>query len=629
MNLSIAGIGISRLTLLTLYMSFSCWLFAGDQYVATADLNIRTGPSANKPSINVIKKGDHLTVIDSSNSFWFKIVYGGDTGFVAKTYLIPLADPKPESVVVPSSKPQNVDRELKQSMRTGFIVCCGIALTIFAWAISRNKKRKTMSPARPATINPVSQQKVNSPLQSNAQSSGLTADKKISNIPSSVQVKTSEGIVEVPIPKFKVSVTVNNKQYDVKDDSIVDVTGKGSVIPTQQIPGMIKYAAGVPHWSHQYIYTVQELRNASPEQKEFYGIFKKAFLEGTYYDVEGNSNYPFTLLFDLEEDFKAHNNIDLLQRQYIALGKYYPKTASYTLDIVIQCYQRLGANESAQALRQQQRTYTNSSYDYQADYWGFGTRSKKKYNLSDDQVKILNKLIDTTNNFNSIEYVTKHLIYSLFDSIENLNKHFSSCGTTFDEQIGKIADVELTKHYKFRKGSRNYKEQFQAFTSTVHQCIFKTIENKFREMFFIGRKTELIWYIRSAEALELFYATFSDPLDRIIAVYMKQIEEPDDQTEEELNAYSKARWKNKLEGIKLGVTEHQKFYEAVQKLGLQNSKNPAVENIFFEAAKHVAKIDKVTALKLYVHYVEHDLKSVTFDNKQLTKTIQKSLFQNT
>jgi hypothetical protein len=41
----------------------------------------------------------------------------------------------------------------------------------------------------------------------------------------------------------------------------------------------------------------------------------------------------------------------------------------------------------------------------------------------------------------------------------------------------------------------------------------------------------------------------------------------------------------------------------------------------------LAKLDKPSSLKLYVYYIDSDLKSSKFDNKQMNKTIQKSLFK--
>ena len=88
------------------------------------------------------------------------------------------------------------------------------------------------------------------------------------------------------------------------------------------------------------------------------------------------------------------------------------------------------------------------------------------------------------------------------------------------------------------------------------------------------------------------------------------------------------RWKIKFEELTANYKNNLKeFIDSVVSLGKLNKKNPSVENIFFEASKFISKYDKESALSLYVHYLYHDLKSVTFDNKQLTKTIQKSLFK--
>lgn len=51
--------------------------------------------------------------------------------------------------------------------------------------------------------------------------------------------------------------------------------------------------------------------------------------------------------------------------------------------------------------------------------------------------------------------------------------------------------------------------------------------------------------------------------------------------------------------------------------------------IFFEASKFVARYDKNCALRLYIHYLDKDLNSPKLDRKQLSKSIQKSLFSTT
>jgi hypothetical protein len=107
------------------------------------------------------------------------------------------------------------------------------------------------------------------------------------------------------------------------------------------------------------------------------------------------------------------------------------------------------------------------------------------------------------------------------------------------------------------------------------------------------------------------------------------ISSPDEATEIELNSQTTSRWKIIFNEIKTNFNGNSNdFKEAILKLGDLNKKNPSIESIFFEASKFIAKYDNELSLTLYIHYLYQDLKSATFDNKQLTKTIQKSLFKN-
>ena len=116
----------------------------------------------------------------------------------------------------------------------------------------------------------------------------------------------------------------------------------------------------------------------------------------------------------------------------------------------------------------------------------------------------------------------------------------------------------------------------------------------------------------------------SQLLQRLIS----SINLPDKDTEIELYSQNTNRWKVKFEEFTANYKNNPKdFIDSVVSLGNLNKNNPSIENIFFEASKFISKYDKESALSLYVHYLYHDLKSATFDNKQLTKTIQKSLFK--
>jgi len=57
-----------------------------DVRYTTANLNMRTGPGTSYQVILVIPKGAEVAVLDSSSS-WYKVSYGGKTGYVSSTYL--------------------------------------------------------------------------------------------------------------------------------------------------------------------------------------------------------------------------------------------------------------------------------------------------------------------------------------------------------------------------------------------------------------------------------------------------------------------------------------------------------------------------------------------------------------
>lgn len=272
---------------------------------------------------------------------------------------------------------------------------------------------------------------------------------------------------------------------------------------------------------------------------------------------------------------------------------------------------------------------SNPGYDNPFQYWGLGTRYKSKLQLTDVEVKVLNELIDTDNKFNGIEFIAIELIRLFFDTINHLKDEFKKTGSSLEEQVNLIAEIELTQRYRLWKNSNSYMAQLPAFTATINQVIYKMGENSLREHFNIGRKTALQYYI-SNDGLSEFNKRLYQPIETYIGKRLPELKGCDDTTEIELNDYTKTRWKVKLELLKskCETEDITSFYNEVVQLGKQNIQNPSVEHIFFEASKYVTKFDKETALKLYVHYIYYDLQSATFDNKQLAKTIQKSLFTN-
>lgn len=590
-----------RIFFTLLLLTVAITLNAADLYQTTADLNLRSGPGSKYNSIGIVKNGENVSVIEKDNSLWFKVEYKGKNGFLASKFLILIVVEPPKVVESPIVEP--VPEESNSTMY--FIIGAVIVIIIMGIALSGKKKSIT-----PTNTNTNSKQKSEKELK--------------------------EEFKKHILNNIKITLTTSNSTNSSKDDSIIDVTGESYNINSSG--NLNKYNTGVPKWAHLYVYSYSELLSATNEQKKFYGVFKINFLNGIYFDLEGNTNYAFILLFDLLDEYEIHKDSLQTEKLLNNLGQCYPKIKSYAMPFLIKKMQAKGDIEGVERLSRQenknqtvyQSQNTNSEYSFDGDYWGLGTKNKTKLNLTDDEVKILNSLIDTNNRFNSIDFCSAQIIKLFFSILKELKDRFKILNSTIEEQTAIIAEIELIKHYKFRKNSGNYNSQASNFVTTIYQTTYKLCENSLRDYFFVGRKTDLKWYIHSDDALNEFNNRFNIHIQELLSKNLSVLADTDDKTEIELNGYNKGRWKNKLEKLKTNFIEkeHSVFYKNITELGNQNKKNPSIENIFFEASKFIAKFSNETSLKLYVQYVHYDLISDTFDNKQLTKTIQKSLFKN-
>ena len=556
--------------LFTSLLYFSTQLTAADIYVTTSDLKLRKSASSKSNVIEVIKKGTEIQIIDKSDVDWYKANYHEQIGFLSSRYLS-FVRSESEIAVISTSK----ITEPESGSGWGWILLIGAGVS---YIIYRKSKKKMAN--------------------QNQKESKNTSDKK-STLSDKIKISYSE----------------------ISDDSIIDVTGKSQRLHN----GLVKYVKPVPVWKHKYIYSYSELKAATESQKEFYKVFKSAFLSGQYLDLEGNLNYAFILLFDLASNLESSPSET--ERLLITLGRYYPKTESYAISLI------QDRNKEAKVISIQENSFyarNNNNTEYGFEDWRLGSRYKTKLKLKTHEVEILDKLIDTNNKFNSLEHCAIELIKLFLASLSELENELKKRSTSLIEECNTIAEIEISKHYRYRKGSYNYKSAFEVFINNIHQTVFKICENKLRDIYDVGRKTDLNWYIHSAEALAEFRSRIEVHLNPILELKSNEINAPDFQTEISLNEYNKARWKGKLAVIERNFAEAKlsDYIQAIEGLEQANKKNPSIENIFFQSSKFISKHDKLTALKLYIDYLHYDLKSVKFDNKQLTKTIQKSLFEN-
>lgn len=463
------------------------------------------------------------------------------------------------------------------------------------------------------------------------------------NVSNTVKADISE-IVSTPDEKVKFEITPltethserlslarsilessSNPASKREDPSIIDVSEYSEKIEQDQShPDEDR----VPVWPHKYIYSANAIDGASNRQMAFYHKFKSNFLNDIYLDLEGNTNYAFVLYFDLIDDFKQHNQIDILERQLISLGKICNETKPYSIAFLKNKRDALSPiPERNFSITEAVPNYSESYRDY--DLSGLGSKYKARLKLRSDKVEILNNLIDTSNKFNSIEYCELALVKMFLTVLRKLENGYVKEGKNIKEHIDAIAAIELTEHYKYTPGSYGYESAFKRFGNSVNQTIYKMCENQLRDHFDVGRKTDLNWYIHSENALKEFTSRFQLRLEKLLKNEINKLEPTNLETEIELNEYNKARWKGKLEALEADFSDEKvaDYLSEIVKLEVENKFNPSLENIFYQASKFIAKYNKVESLKLYIRYLYYDLQSTSVDNKQLTKTIQKSLFK--
>ncbi|GAB3522248.1 tellurite resistance TerB C-terminal domain-containing protein [Emticicia fontis] len=425
--------------------------------------------------------------------------------------------------------------------------------------------------------------------------------------------------------KFDINVTTSSSSRTFNDDSVIDISNLLYKIDSEF--DLKTYEDKVPYWKHHYVYSYSEIVSATNEQKNFYEIFKSRFLHEEYLDLEGNTNYAFILLFDLLNEYDHHKDIPKVEKQLRILGKYYPKTKPYGIPFLTKKIDRKGYYERNSRIHEE-NVYSYQNYNTDYDYWKTGSKYKTKLNLNEEEVKLLNKLWYPNNNFCSIEYCYLEVLKLFIYTISALKDKYAEEGTSLDVQFLHVADVIAKKQFNYRRGSQNYKYIIENTTNEFYSHIFKYCENSVREYYGHKRKISTDTNYAIAEAKVEFDTKIISKVTELLPALITKVSLPDEATDIELYNQNTSRWRIRFEELTEKYQgKPREFFDSILALGRLNKHNPSIENIFFEASKFIAKHSSEIALSFYVYYIYYDLQSATFDNRQLTKTIQKSLFK--
>lgn len=416
-----------------------------------------------------------------------------------------------------------------------------------------------------------------------------------------------------------------SKSFRFKDDSVTDVTGKSVALNKQSY--LKKYGPGVPAWDQHYIYSYSEIYKASPAQRNFYLLFKINFLNGVYFDLEGNNNYAFILLFDFFDEYETHKSQIDIQKHLLKLGYMYPETRSYTESFITK--KRQERNLADEQPRFAPKKLMRLPKILQDLPWHLGNAYKDLLKLNKEEVSLLNKLWNPDNAFWKIRQTGPEIIKLFLTTIESLKEKYAEEGTDLDVQFHAISVLISKYHYRYRPGSNNYKLSIESTTTDIYSTIFKLCENVVRDHYDHKRRinTNLI-YANSVIIQELETRVLSK-VREIIAEKSEFISLPTDATEKELNAQSPNRWKSRFKKLTdRYASSPKRFFDDVLRLAKLNERNPEIQEIYYDASRFISAFDRETALKLYVYYLYCDLKTVNTESLRLSKTVQKKLFEN-
>ncbi|MCT2409906.1 hypothetical protein NZD88_20320 [Chryseobacterium antibioticum] len=263
---------------------------------------------------------------------------------------------------------------------------------------------------------------------------------------------------------------------------------------------------------------------------------------------------------------------------------------------------------------------------YDPEDWKIGKKYVRKLSLNNEQSVILDRLWFTDNVFNEIEYCRIQILKQFLRAIDYLQTHCIPVNKSYATVIEELSEIIVCLQYNYRKESLNYRYTYDAVQTEIFNHILKLCENNVREVYGIKRKINTDFNYPHPDILHQYNKKIVSKLDIFLVENQHQILDADHRTNIILNENNTSRWKTKFETIKEDYTNSIAFEREIFRLADVNVKNPSQDTIFFEASKFVSKHDKVSALRLYLHYFDKELSNTKFDRKQLAKNIQKSLF---
>jgi TM2 domain-containing membrane protein YozV len=652
-------------------------IIASDYYVTTADIHIRVGAGTSFQSIGIIEKGDTIRIIEEINIYWSKIEHKSRIGYSSNKYLLKIEE---EKIIIKRNKKNKNNYFL-------FFLIVIVVLIIAAqilYKVGKTYRNKTLAAVLSLTCGWIGLQKfylgqtdkgyyslafcwtfiplligvfdfikytiMNEKMFNSNYNKGLfikekNTAKSYNNYSDDSIIKRTElnssfnergKVISKKTTPSKPSASSERKIYSNHiDQTIIDVNSEKLNLSINNPSQNSTKNKNVPYWKRTYVYSYDEINNAAQYQKEFYFFLRENFLKGEFVDIQENTNYAFVLYFDLLNEYESHKDTILLERQFKLLGEICPNTKNYTLPSLLQILRQRNDEKSILQLKELQEPvyqFEQGYLDFDPDEYKLGKQYKEKLGLCDEDVEWLNKFWYTSNVFISNEGCCIATIKQYLIIIKELEKNIQNNGTSLSDEVATFKDEVQELYdgqYGYDWGHYEIYSQNKRTGSDIFLSIFKRVENSVRESYRHKRKVTGMFPYSNSNLSDSFEKRIGESVNSLIIKYKDNIEKPDIETQIVLNSSNVNRWKSEFAELKelFQKDKISNFNEGVIGLEETNQKNSNIEDIFYEASKFISKFDKVQSLKYYAKYIYYDLISRKFDNKQINKTIQKSLFK--
>jgi TM2 domain-containing membrane protein YozV len=643
-------------SIIFILLTFSLGIYATDHYTTTTDLNLRSGAGTSYESIFILGRGDTVKLLERTNDEWVKVQYKDKIGYVSDSYLTPVEisviEVEPDNEKVPTvltflfllvivvtlaiilSLNGNKYRSRYTATLLSFFLGAlglqkfylgesrkGVVSLLFCW---------TFIPFLIGIIDFIRFTVMKDVVFNDRFNSGRRPLQK-ETVSAKDPLVSKSGLQK----STSMDYNLRGKQVNVSNDqSIIDISNEALDLTIAKNYTLNDARLLPPHWGHTYVYSFNELRNATPAQREFYYYLKEKVLNGEYVDIQGNTNYAFILYFDFLNEYQSHRDIKKLEDQFQLIGQICPKTKNYTFGLLQDELRKRNDSYSTERLKELEVPVQRFEYgftDYNPDLYKLGHKYKDKLGLDKQEIYWLNKFYYPSNVFLSIDGCCKATILSYVKILKELDKRLKKTETTLVKEVAYFKD-KLKTIYANRNSVWGYYDSTHLggqAESEVYLTLFKRVENSVREWFGHKRKVSVDFCPSDKDLSMDFEIRIGRLLSAIIEEFRGNLEKPDLETQIALNVQNMARWQVEFDDLKRSFKPESVsiFRDGITHLEETNLKNPNIENIFFEASKFIASYDKVLSLSYYAKYIYYDLRSKSLDKKELTKTVQKSLFR--